>query len=239
MNTFGLIGFPLAHSFSPEYFRLKFIKEGISNWQYKAFELPDINSLDLLLKDTSLKAFNITIPYKTAVLDFCQEQSTEINEIGAANLAIRIGERWKAFNTDWIGFMKSLEINSFTPFKKAAILGDGGASKAILFALHKMDIPYVVMSRKNKSLNAEKDLSSFDLIINCTPVGTKNHPKQSLKLNYESATENCLFYDLVYNPGTTEMMNLFAERNCKTMNGYEMLKLQAEAAWDLVKLHHS
>ena len=148
MRKFGLIGFPLTHSFSESYFQEKFIKEGINGCQYQNYPIQDIKSEISLLEEENLSGFNITIPHKENIIPFLDELTTEATAIGAVNTVVKKNEKWIGHNTDWIGFYKSIKPLLQTHHKKALVLGNGGASKAIAYALKKLEITPLIISRK-------------------------------------------------------------------------------------------
>ena len=244
MNTLGLIGFPLSHSFSPSYFAEKFKLLGINEWEYQLFPINQIHLLSTLIQKTkNLKGLNITIPYKETVLNYCTSLSKEAEAIGAVNFLQIKDSEIIGHNTDWIGFTNSLK-NWYQPsLKKALVLGNGGSSKAIIYGLKVSGIPYDVVSRNKVKYNTSleyKDInedifSTYDLIINCTPLGTLNHQEKLLTLPYHSIQSYQYFYDLVYNPSNTEMMKLFENAKAKTKNGLEMLQIQADETWILAQ----
>lgn len=243
MNTLGLIGFPLSHSFSPSYFAQKFKDLKITDWQYQLFEIDNIEKLHQLIKETpNLKGLNVTIPYKEKVLNYCTSLTKEGEEIGAVNfIEIKFNEII-GHNTDWLGFTKSLKNWNQQTIKKALILGNGGAAKAIIYSLKTLKIPFDIAVRKANiesnifAFNSikENQFQQYDLIINCTPIGTVNFNESILPLPYNAIHQHQFFYDLVYNPTETEMMKLFEEKGATVKNGYEMLQIQADETWALV-----
>jgi shikimate dehydrogenase len=244
MPKLGLIGFPLSHSFSPKYFESKFIALGLTDWSYELFPIRSIHQVPKIIESNpDLVAFNVTIPYKEEILEYCEILSEEVESISAANLIVinKINHSYNlsAYNTDYIGFSKSLiHFSNNKPFKSALVMGTGGSSKAIQFALKKLKIPFHVHSRDMKPKYTELNLSRFDLIVNCTPVGMfkENNPNQLyLPLNYKSIQAGCHYYDLVYNPENTDMMIQFEEKGALVKNGLEMLHLQADEAWKIVQ----
>jgi shikimate dehydrogenase len=241
MPLMGLIGYPLAHSFSPGYFKEKFKLEDLSDWDYQAFPLTEINKLpELISLHPNLIGFNVTIPYKSEVLKYCNSQSDEVKAIGAANFILIDPETkfLSAYNTDYWGFTQSLET-WYTGNGRALILGNGGSSKAIQYALEKLQIPFDVCSRKGDLNYRNLDLSQYSLIVNCTPVGMSGNTDKDglLDLPYHQINSSHYFYDLVYNPETTGMMQKFADRGAKAKNGLEMLHLQADKAWEMLNLY--
>ncbi len=240
MNTLGLIGFPLSHSFSPSYFAQKFKHLNITNWQYQLFEIDTIEKLPQLINETpNLKGLNVTIPYKEKVINYCTALSPEAKEIGAVNFLEIKNDEIIGHNTDWIGFTKSIE-NWYKPsFKKALVLGNGGAAKAVIYSLKKLNILFdiAVRNTKNNSVliafNAisETQFQQYDLIINCTPIGTFKHSESLLRLPFNAIQSYQFFFDLVYNPAETEMLKLFKTKGANTKNGLEMLQIQADETW--------
>lgn len=241
MPLIGLIGYPLGHTFSPAYFNEKFKLLGMSDWHYEAFPLETIRHLpDLLEQHPDMVAFNVTLPYKLSVLNYCHELDDAVNAIGAANLITisRQGEmnRLKAYNTDYIGFSITLKHLLDRTADRALVLGTGGSSAAIRHALENLSIPYDSVGRKSVPSYNEIDLSGYDLIVNCTPVGMApvEFHSDKLNLNYDSVRSGTLYYDLVYNPQETVMMKLFKARGARVTNGLDMLHEQAEAGWNII-----
>lgn len=243
MNKLGLIGYPLSHSFSPEIFKTFFDKENLNDWEYQLYPIEHIQELEQLLVEESLKGFNVTIPHKQTILNYCDELSENATIIGAVNcvkVIIKYGKRHLiGENTDYIGFESSLMNWYKGNLKKALVLGNGGSSKAVKLVLENNQIDYLNISRNNTALNYSDlnriHFSEFDLIVNCTPVGMFPFVDDILPLPYNEITQQHHFYDLVYNPIHTKMMNLFLSKGAKVKNGEEMLQLQAEAAWDFFK----
>lgn len=238
MPLLGLIGYPLSHSFSPAYFREKFRLLGLNNWDYTPFPIQSIEMLPGLVQDhPELIGFNVTIPYKESVLSYCKTLSPEVLSIGAANciLVHRQGQRYslEAFNTDCIGFSASL-IKWYKPTrKKALVLGNGGASKAIQYALPYMDVPFDVAGRSLPLNYSNVRLAQYDLVINCTPAGMKGFETDRLDLPYQEIAEGTYYLDLVYNPVQTPMMEAFSKEGAIAMNGEKMLHAQADKAWEI------
>jgi len=239
MPLLGLIGYPLGHTFSPTYFKQKFKAENISDWDYQAFPISDIGLLpDLIFSHPNLVGFNVTIPYKTEVLNFCFSQSAEVEAIGAANFILiePTSKSLSAYNTDFWGFAESLKT-WYNGNGKALVLGNGGSSKAIQYALKILQISFEVCSRKGGLNYSNIDLSKYDLVVNCTPVGMSGNTDNDglLDLPYHQIGSAHYFYDLVYNPENTSMMQHFKANGAKVKNGLEMLHLQADRAWEMVK----
>lgn len=241
MKAYGLIGYPLTHSFSEQYFAEKFSREGITDSSYKLFELSDIGQFPALLaSQPDLKGLNVTIPYKEAVISFLDELDEETARIGAVNVIRIEGGRTKGFNSDYQGFKKSLEnFLGAAGWVQALVLGTGGASKAVNAALRHLQIPYQVVSRQpGQGLITYADLSpdlleAYSLIINTTPLGTYPNTETCPDLPYQALGPQHFLFDLVYNPAETVFLRKGREAGAKTQNGYEMLVLQAEAAWQI------
>ncbi|MFK7808316.1 MAG: shikimate dehydrogenase [Saprospiraceae bacterium] len=243
MPQFGLIGYPLSHSFSGKYFSEKFSKAGLVDYGYDLFPLSSIVELpDLLATHKDLAGLNVTIPYKEQVLPYLEELTEEAKEIGAVNCISINNGKLKGHNTDVYGFEISLlKLLNNQSVKGALILGTGGAAKAIQFVLNKLKIPFKLISRKaNKGdlTYAEIDkevLQAFPLIVNTTPLGMYPNINTAPDLPYEYLTSENKLYDLIYNPEKTLFLNNGLGKNCATMNGLEMLTLQAERSWEIWK----
>ena len=244
MNQYGLIGFPLTHSFSQRYFTEKFTREGITDCQYSLYELPDIGGLSAVLQTPGLRGLNVTIPHKQAVLSFLDRLDASAQKVGAANV-IKLhpdGSR-TGYNSDYYGFRQSLQnwflalgITNFDG--QALVLGTGGASKAVVAVLADLAIPYRLVSRQS-SANAlaygdlPDVIDQYRLIINCSPVGTFPRQNEAPALPYPQLTRQHLLYDLVYNPAETRFMQLGQKRGAAATNGHDMLVLQAEKSWEI------
>jgi len=238
----GLIGFPLTHSFSKKYFTEKFQREHIKDWQYQNFELAKITGFPELLKnEPNLVGLNVTIPYKEQILSYVDVLSGTVQEIGAANtLVITKEKKIKAYNTDVYGFEFSLKPLLKTQHKKALILGTGGASKAIAYALKKLNISYLKVSRNPKDVSQisynqidENLLKNYLIVINTTPLGTYPNTDEAPQIPYDFVTKKHLFYDLTYNPAQTLFLKQAADKGADVSNGLKMLHLQAEKAWQI------
>ena len=241
MDKYGLIGYPLGHSFSISYFNQKFQDEGIDA-VYENFEIPDVDLLNEVVdSNPNLKGLNVTIPYKEKVMQYLDTISPEARAIGAVNV-IRITHegskiKLKGYNSDVIGFTQSIEPMLENHHKKALILGTGGASKAIFHGLKKLGIEAIFVSRRNMAGTVQyKDITpeviqEYNVIVNCTPCGMYPHTDECPDLPYEAITEKNLLYDLIYNPDQTLFMRKGAERGAKVKNGLEMLLLQAFDSW--------
>lgn len=240
MQKFGLIGFPLSHSFSKKYFTEKFLRESILNASYELFPIENINILpDLLRSEPLLCGLNVTIPYKQQVMPFLDELSPVVKEINACNCIKIENGKLVGYNTDVIGFEISLKKKLKPHHKKALILGTGGAAKAVEFVLRKNGIDYLQVSR-NKSDDAisynELDneiLSSHHLIINTTPLGMFPEIDKAPPISYTKIGASHYLFDLVYNPSETLFLKQGRLLGAATENGADMLIDQAEASWDI------
>lgn len=235
---FGLIGYPLSHSYSKAFFESKFQSEGLPDWTYENFSLDDIGAVkDLLQSD--IFGLNVTIPYKSKILEFVNEVDEVAFRIGAANTLVQLHPGfWKAFNTDWIGFKESILdwMKGYPVPGHALILGTGGASKAIRYALHQLGVlTSSVSSQGNGDYTyeglQEATIREHRLIINATPLGTIPHTESAPLIPYEALTSDHWLFDLVYNPANTLFLTRGAHHGTHTMNGLDMLRLQAEHAW--------
>ena len=237
-KIYGLIGKNISYSFSREYFSNKFKTEKISS-KYLNFDLIDINQIYKLTKEFNLSGLNVTIPYKESILQFLDETDSKAKQIGAVNTIKFFKNKMIGYNTDYIGFKKSLQnISNINIPKNALILGTGGASKAVKFALSELGIGFKTVSRaKNNADYTYQEIDKYiidkKLIINCSPVGTFPNIKDSPKIPYQYLTSENFLYDLVYNPDKTLFLKKGDEIGCFTKNGVEMLKIQAEKAWEI------
>lgn len=241
MDKYGLIGFPLGHSFSISYFNEKFANERIDA-EYVNFEIPTIDALpEVLASNPELKGLNVTIPYKEKVISFLDSVSPEARAIGAVNV-IKVEHKngqatLKGYNSDVIGFTKSIEPMLERCHKKALILGTGGASKAVNYGLRSLGLETVLVSRYERpgTIQYEKVtpevVQEYNVIVNCTPVGMYPHINECPQLPYEAMNDKTILYDLIYNPDQTLFMKKGAERGATVKNGLEMLLLQAFASW--------
>ena len=241
MSKFGLIGKNIDYSFSKVYFTNKFESEDLPH-TYQNFDINSINSFSDIIKATkNLKGLNVTIPYKEAVIPYLDELDQKAENIGAIN-TIKITKKGKliGYNTDYYGFKKSIEPYLYSNHNKALILGTGGASKAIAYALKKLDIEYNYVSRTSSDIAkytyqslTEKIIENHPIIINCTPLGTYPDTNVCPPIPYDAITNEHLLYDLIYNPEETKFLTIGKIKGAKTCNGLEMLKLQAEKAWKI------
>jgi len=238
MIKFGLIGFPLGHSFSRGFFTEKFAREGIDA-EYVNFEIPDASMLlDVIRDNPELRGLNVTLPHKQAVIPLLDELSDEAKEIGAVNV-IRVRDgKLKGFNSDIIGFTESIKPLLQPWHKKALILGTGGASRAIRVGLTRLGIEWTYVSRTPREgmltysdLTAEV-MQQYMVIVNCSPVGMFPKTGEAPNIPYELLTPKHLLYDLVYNPEETLFMQKGRAQDAIVKNGLEMLHLQAIASWE-------
>lgn len=239
MKKYGLIGYPLSHSFSPEYFTEKFRKLAI-NADYQAYPLTDIKQFPSFIEKHQFAGLNVTIPYKEVILPFLDIVSDEASAIGAVNTLHFSHGCIMGYNTDVIGFEQSLLqwIYDFSLITGALILGTGGASKAVAYVLSKLKIPFQLVSRtKSAYLHYDtlsiKELKRHNLIINTTPLGMSPDLQNKPKIPYEWLNEKYFLYDLVYNPEKTLFLTEGLKKGCRIKNGFDMLVLQAEAAWNI------
>lgn len=238
MRLFGLIGYPLGHSFSEKYFTRKFRELHFTDCRYELFPLSAITGLPALLAaHPELEGLNITIPYKKAVMEYLT--ASQIPEgLNACNcIKIRNGQL-TGYNTDVLGFGKSLLPLLNSGHKRALVLGNGGAAESVMFVLKERGIPFEVVSRKlhEGSTLTYADLTpaiirTHTLIINTTPAGTFPDTDSCPDIQYEAITSQHLLYDLVYNPPLTKFLLLGKERGAQVKNGEEMLVIQAEESW--------
>lgn len=238
-DAYGIIGFPVAQSFSPAFFREKFAREGI-NATYTAFALEQITAFpDWRTGHPELRGLNVTIPHKTAIIPYLDDLDAAAAAIGAVNCIAILNGRLKGYNTDAIGFEESLKPLLQRHHTRALVLGSGGASRAVCYALKKLGIDYRIVSRTpapdtlmydhiNKAL-----LEQFPIIINTTPLGMYPDIHGYPELPYQHLTPAHLLYDLVYNPEETRFLMLGRRQGGIIKNGLEMLRLQAEAAWEI------
>lgn len=237
-KKFGLVGRNIQYSFSKKYFSAKFESLKLENHSYENFDIQDIFEITKILKNDGLVGLNVTIPYKEAILPFLDSLSKKAKKIGAINtITIDKHGKTKGFNTDWYGFKKSIEKNLKTQHQKALILGTGGSSKAVAFALEKLKIEYAFVSRfKNRKgffyddLD-QKILNDYQIIINCTPLGTSPNINICPDIPYQFLSENHLVFDLIYNPEKTVLLLKAEQQGAFIQNGLEMLEFQAEKAW--------
>lgn len=242
MDKYGLIGYPLGHSFSRNYFNEKFQNEGIDA-EYVNFEIPTVDALpEILASNPELRGLNVTIPYKEKVISFLDTVSPEARAIGAVNV-IKVEHKGKTavlkgYNSDVIGFTRSIEPMLERCHKKALVLGTGGASKAVSYGLRSLGLETVYVSRYERPGTVQydkltaNDIREYNVIVNCTPCGMYPHINECPQLPYEAMDSHTILYDLIYNPDETLFMKKGKERGATVKNGLEMLLLQAFASWE-------
>src|SRR6218665_3641390 len=250
MNTYGLIGYPLSHSFSKKYFTEKFEQEQIADCEYELFPIASIDQLTQLIKEhTTLRGLNVTIPYKQSVIPFLDELDETAKAVGAVNCikVVRTENqvsRLVGYNTDVFGFKQSVKPFIEIQHERALILGTGGASKAVHYVLKEIGIDCFFVTR-NKSNNQqlttnnlftyeelnENMINAFKLIVNTTPVGMFPEVNAAPAIPYQYISSGHLLYDLVYNPTETEFLKRGKAQGAATVNGLSMLHQQAEEAW--------
>ena len=242
MRKFGLIGYPLSHSFSKSFFQKKFSDEGLEDADYDLFPFQDLSLLESWLTDnTNLRGFNVTIPHKINIISFLDYLDDTAAAIGAVNCVdIRYTEKGRqlyGYNTDAIGFKRSLLPLLKKHHQHALVLGSGGASKAVIQVLKELGINYQIVSRGDKGLNYEdideQVLKKHQLIINTTPLGMFPNIEDAPKLPYQWINSSHYVYDLVYNPQETLLLKKAKTNGATIKNGLEMLMLQAEASWEI------
>ncbi len=240
MNQYGLIGYPLTHSFSKTYFEQKFVNENLHQHRFELFPIPEINEFEeIIISQKDLKGLAVTIPHKQTIMPLLSAISDEAKAIGAVN-CVKVNEgKTIGFNTDVVGFEKSLKPLLQQQYNHALVLGTGGASKAVQYVLHKLSIPFLLVSRFNnkgsityQQLN-EKLFEENLLIINTTPVGMTPNEDECPNIPYQYLTKNHLLYDLIYKPAKTVFLQKGEQQGCVIKNGFEMLILQAEENWKI------
>ena len=243
-KKFGLLGKNISYSFSKGYFTEKFKQLNLEKHTYVNFDLQQIQDFPLTLEDKNIKGINVTIPYKEEVLKYLDVLDKTAKKIGAVN-TIKFTKRGnlKGYNSDVVGFENSIKPLLKKHHKNALILGTGGASKAIAYALKKNNIKFKFVSRNPSSKKeisyeslSEKKLSKYTVIINCTPLGTSPDIEKSPNIPYQFLTKNHLLFDLIYNPEVSTFLSKGKEKGATIKNGYEMLQLQAEESWRIWNL---
>ncbi len=247
MKLYGLIGYPLSHSFSKKYFTEKFKNEGIKNAEYRNFEISSIDSLpDLIKSNPDLLGFSVTIPHKESIIPFLDNLDVTAKEIGAVN-AVKISRTFAGvaligYNTDCYGFTKSLQKFLKGNESSALIFGSGGASKAVQYALNTLNINYKIVSRNpEQNINnmisyadvSADMISQIDILVDTTPVGMWPKINQALDIPYQHIKTGCIAYDLTYNPEKTLFLQKAEKYGAIVCNGLKMLELQAERAWSI------
>jgi len=239
LKKIGLIGKNISYSFSRDFFNQKFKTEGITDLTYHNCDIDSINEVVNFLNDKQFLGFNVTIPYKEQIIPYLDQLDVHAQAIGAVNTIKKFNDTYIGYNTDWIGFTQTL--HPYLPLKqsKALVLGTGGASKAVIYALTQLGIETVTVSRfpKNNQINykdiTSEILSQCQLIINTTPLGTFPNIEECPPIPYHLLTANHMVYDLIYNPAQTLFLTKAQEMNAKTINGYQMLVNQALESWQI------
>jgi len=244
MRKFGLVGYPLGHSFSKKYFSEKFIRENISDCQYESYPLTNIELLDELISDNpDIRGLNVTIPYKSAVikyLDFIDEQARSVGAVNVLKLK-RMGDKveLRGFNTDVDGFRNSISPYLGETVKNALVLGTGGGAKAVCYVLSKFGIKItsadIIIKEGvlNYSDITDNILNSNQLIVNTTPLGMFPNIKTKPDINYKRLNKEHILFDLVYNPELTSFLMMGKEQGCTIISGIKMLHSQAEKSWEI------
>ncbi len=250
-KVYGLIGWPLEHSFSPQYFTNKFNELNLAGYSYKLFPLNSILQFpDLIMRNIGLSGLNVTLPYKEDIINYLDHMDPEAALVGAVN-CIRFRQTkgdllLKGYNTDIYGFEKSLQNkHDLTQIKHAVILGNGGSSKAVKYILDKYKIQYHIVSRTvqddEKNIITYEQLTDeylgvIDLLVNSSPAGMWPNVDEAPAINYNAINQKCLCYDMIYNPEETLFLNHCKQQGCSTQNGLDMLKYQAEKSWEIWNL---
>jgi len=244
MRKFGLIGYPLGHSFSKKYFNEKFSREKIYDCSYENFEIQSISLLPKLIADNpDLCGLNVTIPYKSLILNYVDVRESVIAEIGAVNVlklkrtegAVKI----YGFNSDVTGIRDSVLPYIENKVKSALILGTGGSSKAVSYALEKLGLKVILVSRNRKpGIISYSDLdddilANADIIVNTTPLGMFPNTGAKPDINYDLLNNKHILFDLVYNPEITSFLQEGKERGCRLITGLKMLYSQADRSWEI------
>ena len=241
MAKFGLIGKNIEYSFSRSFFKKKFETEGLEH-SYENFDLDSIKEFPEVLKtNKNLKGLNVTIPYKEAVIPFLDEIDEKAKKIGAVN-TIKTTKKGKliGYNTDYYGFTEAIKPFLKSHHKKALILGTGGASKAIAYSLNKLNIDFSYVSRQQSAKAnftyetlTEDIVAEHQIIINCTPLGTHPNTNECADIPYDGISKEHLMFDLIYNPVETKFLTIGKLKGAAICNGFQMLELQAEKAWEI------
>ena len=239
-KQFGLIGKNIEYSFSRKFFSEKFSSDNkYSNYDYTNYDIKSIHDLNNVFNSKNLCGLNVTIPYKEKIISFLDKISDEAEQIGAVNTICFENGSKVGYNTDIFGFTESLKVNKIDNIDSALILGTGGAAKTIIYFCNKNNIPFNIVSRQESNLNLSYNELNEDifkkrvLIVNCTPLGTYPDINKCPKLPYDLINKENILFDLVYNPSETLFMKKGKKIGCKTLNGYEMLRLQAEMSWKI------
>jgi len=250
-KVYGLIGWPLEHSFSPQYFTNKFKELNLAGYSYKLFPLNSILQFpDLIMRNIGLSGLNVTVPYKEDIINYLDHMDPEAALVGAVN-CIRFRQTkgdllLKGYNTDIYGFEKSLQDKfDLNTIKHAVILGNGGSTKAVKYIFDKYKIQYHIVSRTvqddEKNIITYEQLTDeylgvIDLLVNASPLGMWPNVYAAPAINYTALNPKCLCYDMIYNPEETLFLNHCKLQGCNIQNGLAMLKYQAEKSWEIWNL---
>lgn len=241
MKKFGLIGTPLKHSFSQGYFKNKFEEENILNSEYNNYEIDKVSGVrSLIKKEKNICGLNVTIPYKEQVIPYLDNTESIAKEIGSVNVINKENKKLIGYNTDYVAFMYSLKLWLPNLEFSSVVLGTGGSSKAIKYALKELNIPSLFVSRTPTSSELSYDellkgdvIKNNKLIINTTPVGMFPNINSHPSFNFKFLSEEHYVYDLIYNPEITLFLKLSKDNGSKIKNGYDMLVKQAELSWKI------
>ena len=236
MRKYGIIGKPLEHSYSARYFTEKFLREGIDA-EYRLYEVDDLVHIPSLMNE--LHGFNVTYPYKQAIMPLLHSTDVVVDEIGAVNVVCQ----GKGYNTDWIGFRSSILPHLQAHDRRALVLGTGGVSKAVQYALRQMGIDYTLVSRQLAMGDGQlamgygeltkQVMDAHTIVVNCTPLGMYPDIESLPDIPYQYITHQHLLYDCVYNPACTAFLREGQVRGARTVNGLDMLYAQADVAWEV------
>ncbi|MBT8232707.1 MAG: shikimate dehydrogenase [Saprospiraceae bacterium] len=237
MRRFGLIGYPLTHSFSPSYFKNKFEKEDIQNTEYKLYPIEEVSQI-MTLFESDILGLNVTIPYKESVIPFLDDLNMSALSVMAVNTIKNENGLWVGYNSDIFGFENSLDFDWFeNKPKRCLILGTGGASKAVKKVMdnHEFETIFVSSSGNGMAYNDidKSIIESVSIIVNTTPLGMAPNIEKYPLIPYEYLSDQHLAYDLIYNPEKTVFLNSASAHNARIQNGLPMLKLQAEKSWEI------
>jgi shikimate dehydrogenase len=243
MRKFGLIGYPLGHSFSKKYFTEKFSREQIKNCSYENYPLTSIGQLPDLIHSENIEGLNVTIPYKSAVIKFLDSIDPEADAVGAVNVIRieRLKEKTKlaGFNSDIAGIRDTLLPVINSKMRNALVLGTGGGAKAVCYVLKEINVHYTLISREKKygcltySEISPEIFRKTQLIINTTPLGMYPETGSKPDLKYDQLDSDHILFDLVYNPEITSFLKMGKERGCTILSGLKMLHSQAERSWEI------
>jgi len=246
LKLYGLIGKNLDHSFSPEFFKNKFQKEKINDTSYKLFPLSDIHEfISLIQQNKDLSGLNVTIPYKQSIIPYLDELDLHARNIGSVNTIQFVNQKLIGFNTDYLGFMDSLLPILSSKTTKALVIGKGGSSLAVAYALKQLNIDFKFITRTPVDLNDlsysqldKTTITNHSLIINTTPLGMFPNISEYPLIPYQYLTKDHLVYDLIYNPEETQFLKFAKEHKATIKNGRQMLEIQANYSWKIWNNFH-